>query len=279
MKLELSYKFTRILFTIFLGISINSYAYQGGSGKADTSTFKLGEKLEYKLKYGWFTLGKGTIDVEKKLTTIKEQNAYQVRVNARTAGLASLTANIDDHYYSAISTKNLKPLYSEKHIKNGKSDDWDQWNQFDYDSMKVEVEVKDSRKEDNLNWTVDLEDNTYGLLSTYFYFRDFDWSGYHVGDSILQNIFYEKRLYFFGLEYGGIEHLKMSGEKIKAHKIYLLLEKSGTFPNKRSVAVWITADKNKYPIRIQAKMKFGSVKVDLTSFNETDLKHYNSSLH
>jgi hypothetical protein len=40
------------------------------------------------------------------------------------------------------------------------------------------------------------------------------------------------------------------------------------------VSFWITADDNKYPILIHAKMKFGKVKVELISNNGRPIKKY-----
>lgn len=254
-----------------------SFAIQKDKNDFPKTIFKLGEELKYKMKYGWFTLGKGTININPKLTTFYNQEAYQVHVFAHTAGLAILANNIDDRYYSIISTENIKALYSEKHVKIGK-EYWNQWNKFNYDSMYVSVKVKDHRKEDpNRSWKVNLTNDSYGLISTYLYFREVDWGNFGIGDSIVQKVFYEKKLYSFGVEYGGIEYLKLNGNKIKAYKLYLLLPISNSFSQKKSVLVWISADKNKYPIRIQAKMRFGSVKIDLESLNGTDIKDYKDS--
>jgi hypothetical protein len=265
-----------IVTLLVAGIDCSILANSITTNENDTAkiSFKLGERLEYKMKYGWFTLGKASIDIDNKLTTINNNSCYQMRINARTAGLANLGADIDDHYYSQISTKTLKTIYSEKHVKDGKSD-WDQWNQFDYDSMSVAVKVLDHKREDpNRNWTVDLTDDTYGVLSTYLSFRDEDWDKHILGDSTIQNVFYEKKLYTFGVEYGGVQYIKINGRNIKTHKLYPILPNSEDFYNKRLVSFWITADDNKYPILIHAKMKFGTVKVELISNNGRPIKKY-----
>ena len=53
--------------------------------------------------------------------------------------------------------------------------------------------------------------------------------------------------------------------KVRCLKFRPIVQKGRIFKKEEDLNVWITDDKNHIPIRAQAKIMFGSVKMDLTS--------------
>lgn len=236
--------------------------------------FLPGEKLSFELKYGWFTMGKAQITLDNTIHTIRNEDYYQTDIYASTAGLMRLFDGIDDHFSGLINVEDYKPITSEKHIKH-KRGEWEQWNKFDYDRMKVDAKGKKWGNDYMEYWSVDLTQDTYDILGTYLYLRGIDWSKYEKGDSVMFKTFFEEKLYDFGVEHGGTEEVKFNDIKYTAQKLYGLFPLSRTFPKERAVTVWvINYDGVNLPVRMEAQIKFGKVKIDLVGFSVGDLVLY-----
>lgn len=229
--------------------------------------FPLGEKITFKIHYGWFTLGEASMRLGDTLTQEGGKNYYHSKIEAGTVGLFSWLAGIDNNYSGLVSVDDYKALKSEKHLdeRDGKSD---QWNVFDYKKMKTYVkEIEHSKGEGMKNFEVDLTDNTYDIHGTYMYLRSQLGRKFKKGDSLMFKTYWHDKLYNFGMEYGGEERIKFQGDKVKVKKYYGLFPVSKTFPEERAVTVYILErDGLGVPILIEAQLKIGKVRCELKSY-------------
>ena len=79
-------------------------------------------------------------------------------------------------------------------------------------------------------------------------------------------MFFDKENYVFKMKYVGKEILPTKFGKIKCMKFRPYVQSGRVFREKESVTIWITDDYNKIPIRLQAELAIGSIKVDLDQF-------------
>ena len=63
------------------------------------------------------------------------------------------------------------------------------------------------------------------------------------------------------------EILNTNFGKIKCYKIQPYVHSGRVFKNDESLTMWITADKNRIPIKIKADIIVGSIRIDLESFS------------
>ena len=261
----------RILILTFLliGFQINethaSLFPQGESNDVET--------MKYKLKLGWFSIGSGTVSIEKNATWDQEP-CLKLNAHAETIGLGSWLGNLDDDYTSWISAKTMRPIHNEKNVTTG-NHRWEQWSEFDYDSMSVDVKVLDHRRDDpNRNWQVAMEQNTQDVLSTYLFFKKYDWSKVALTDSVMISTFYEKKLYYVGIQYMGQEIIEFDGKKIGVYRLHLLMPDHKNLKKEQPVIIWITSDQNQYPLLIQTKLPFlGKGRVELVELNGKEPLH------
>lgn len=230
----------------------------------------LGEKLEYKLSYGgWFTLGKATATIDKKFSEKHGVKYFKTKLNAKTVWFLSFIKNIDDVYISHLRAADMKPLYSEVHTTKG-DEKWDQINRFDYDSMKVTLIGKsnvDDPERRQEKWVFDLNDKTYDIMGSYLFFRDLNWDTFDVGDSVMISTLEDHKIWDFGIEFAGRERVSYQGKKYQAYKVIVLFPVTKTFTEEKAVLFWvIEKDGVKLPIRIEANMRIGKIKCELTNF-------------
>ena len=64
----------------------------------------------------------------------------------------------------------------------------------------------------------------------------------------------------------GEETIRSKFGKIKCIKFRPLVQSGRVFKAKESLTLWITADKNKIPVRIQADLAVGALKADIDEY-------------
>lgn len=226
----------------------------------------LGERLEYKISYGWFSLGRATATIDSDFKQKNGVKYFSANLNAKTVGLLSFIKNIDDLYTSQLRASDLKPIYSEVHTTKGK-EKWDQINLFNYDSMTVKVIGTSLESTKTKTWNLKLNQQTYDIMGSYMFLRDLNWDKYEVGDSVMISTLEDHKIWDFGVEFGGYEDVEFQGKTYKAHKIIVLFPITRTFTEEKAVLFWvIVKDGIKLPIRIDANMRIGRVRCELTEF-------------
>ncbi|MFT7034434.1 MAG: hypothetical protein ACJA2S_002948 [Cyclobacteriaceae bacterium] len=226
--------------------------------------FVVGEELTFKVKFGWFTVGKAQIKITSD-TTNKAEPSFHVKVEARTAGILGFFKHTVNQFDAVISQSELKPsIATQNFLDNQKRDI--QTNYFDYKKGKVRVERVNYEKDKKYAPEFyGIDSTTYDILSTYLYLRSSYLKSTQPNDSIMVKMFFGNKPYDFGMEYAGVERIKTQLGEIQAHKLYLLFPVSSAFPEPKAVIVWVTMDKNQLPLKIEAQLKFGRVFCDLTS--------------
>lgn len=239
------------------------------SQKSTELAFPLGEKIEFKVYYGWFALGEASMSLADSLRKRGSKHYYHSKIEARTVGLFSWLAGIDNSYWGFVNPQNYKTILSEKHLdeRDGKVD---QWNSFNYDRMQTDVRVIDhsATPAEEEKFSVDLTEDTYDMHGTYMYLRSQLGRKLQKGDSLLIKTYWSRKLYDFGMEYGGEEKIKFNGGKVKTKKYYGLFPVSRTFPKERAVTVYVLEKAGMtIPLLIEAEMKIGKVRCELKQYS------------
>ena len=79
-------------------------------------------------------------------------------------------------------------------------------------------------------------------------------------------MFFDYENYIFKMKFLGKERINTRFGKIQCMKFRPYVQSGRVFREQESVTLWITDDGNKIPIRLQADLAIGSIKVDLEEF-------------
>lgn len=231
-----------------------------------SDNFKIGESLEFRLNYGWFTVGKAQVNIDPRVHDYNDRSCLKVEITGQTAGFVGIFTDVNDKWGAYVETGSLRPQHAYRDIQEGKYERIER-TYFDFDSKKVRVDrynpLKDVRRP---TITYDLQENVKDLMSSYLLLRNTDFTHRKKGDSLFIDTFYEDELYHFLLLYDGLETVTTPVGKQSAHKLYLIMEENEVFPEKGGIIAWISNDRNQLPLRIQAEMFFGNAYCDLVSY-------------
>lgn len=249
-------KYILILLTLFCATSYAQSGYGGHYG-----SFQSGEWLRFRLHYGFFNASYATLSI--KDTIYEGQPAYHAIGEGRTTGLASLFFKVEDVYQSIFSKREIRPIYFRRNIDEGGYTK-DISIAYDFRNEKALINNLKDRTSFELSIHADLQD----LISATYYLREsFDPSTAKKGDEVkLDMLFDDDGIYDFKLLYLGKQELKTSFGRIRCLAFRPLVKSGRIFREKESLTLWVSDDQNKIPIRIQADLRFGSIKADLDAF-------------
>ena len=115
--------------------------------------------------------------------------------------------------------------------------------------------------------TFKIAESAQDLISAFYYLRAFYPSDkLKPNETFGINMFFDNENYIFKMKFLGKEKLNTKFGKIQCMKFRPYVQSGRVFREKESVTLWITDDGNKIPIRLQADLAIGAIKVDLEKF-------------
>lgn len=225
------------------------------------TSFKRGEILKYRLHYGIFTAGEATISVEPNYIIKKGKKHYNLNVKGKSTGAFSKIMNIDDHWQSIVDTNTLKPVQSYRKIQEARYY-LNETVDFQNNQAIVTKIKKDNSKQLKSH---EIPQGVFDIVSGYYYLRNLDYNKLKINDTASIDAFFENKLYHFTIRYKGTETIKTKLGKIKAHKIVPIMPGNKLFDGEDSIAMWLSADKNRIPLKVKAKMFVGAVEIEIKS--------------
>jgi hypothetical protein len=135
---------------------------------------------------------------------------------------------------------------------------------FDFEREKALI----NNIKDDTSFELDIRKDLQDIISATYYLREtLDLSSVKIGDEVaLDMLFDDDGIYDFKLMYLGKEVLKTPFGKIQCLAFRPLVKSGRIFRAEESLTLWVSDDKNRIPIRIQADLRFGSIKADLDGF-------------
>jgi len=263
-----------IVLVLIFGLTINSQVQQleneGGflipENTENTSAFKIGEWLKFRIHYGFLNASYATLQV--KSHELDGVPVYHVVGNGKTTGFASIFFKVDDTYESFFDKKDGKPYKFIRKIDEG---GYTKDIEVNFDHNKDIAVLNDKKKDKKFNFTI--QEGIQDLVSAFYFLRN----NYKVedlieGESIELDLLYDDDGVFkFKLKYLGKEVLRTKYGKVECLKFRPYVQSGRVFKEQERLSLWVSNDSNRIPIRIQADLSVGSIKADLDGYN--GLKH------
>jgi hypothetical protein len=223
----------------------------------------FGEKIEYSLKVGFFQVGKVDIAFSGDSS---DCGAYVI-CNARSTGLVNFVKDVHYRFDACLDTTTGYASQSSRKIKEGNYHDYDEV-YYDRstrsDSTIVITEDKD---------TLIVPKDVYDILVAFFQFRkNFIHPSLEPGNMIRIKTFFVDEEWDLNIKYAGKETIKTQLGKAKCYKFLPETEVGRYFKTKEDLTLWVTANKNLIPVKIDAKMKVGTFSADIVSYRKPTRK-------
>jgi len=265
-----------IFFSIALMLSVSVRAQEVKSLYKETEgadfpdlgpkPFEYGEEIQYKIYFGFFTIGKGSFKVHENPHKLNGRASYKIDVRAKTTGVIDWLAKVDDKWGGYIDTASLNPHRAYRIIKEGK---YRKTEIVNYDHKTQMLEVKSMGRKDKT-----FKDPEYyefpqqikDLISGFAFFRTIEFEKLQKRDIITIPAFFEDTFYDLKIRYLGKETIKTDVGYIRSIKVSPIMPENKVFEGEDAILAWFSDDKNKVPLKIDAELYIGSGGLEITSF-------------
>ncbi|MEN2992129.1 MAG: DUF3108 domain-containing protein [Bacteroidia bacterium] len=219
------------------------------------SPFQLGEKLVFRVHYGWLTAGEATFEVYPRLFFIEGQPAYLLRGAGKTAAAFEWFYKVRDYMDAYIDTAELRSLRYYRYVNEG-SYHFADTVYFDYDRREIR-----GRK-----GVFPMDSLIMDMLGAFYYARRLDIRSMPEGTVVSIPVFLDDQIYDLGMKVLGRETIKTDLGTFRCIKITPLVVAERVFRGREGMLMWVTDDENLIPVRITSPIIVGSV--------AATLKHY-----
>jgi len=249
--------FTTLFFTISAFNAQTNHSPETFIPKKNIA-FKKGEILTYRLHYGAIDAGVATLEVTEEEREFGGRPTYHVVGLGKSTGAFDWFFKVRDRYESYIDKEALVPMAFIRHVNEGGY----KINQnYVYNHYKKQV-ISDGRAYDVPKDINDIQD----MISAFYYARCIDFSNAKAGNIYTVNSFVDNEIFPLKIKYIGKETITTSLGKFKCIKFRPVIQKGRIFKDEEDLNVWISDDANRIPIRAQANILVGSVKMDLKDY-------------
>lgn len=218
-------------------------------------TFKIGEKLTYKLKYGFITAATGVLSVKKSELELSTKNIFHLNVYGQTSSGYSLFYNVKNNYDSYIDNKTYLPYL---YIEDIKENNYRRKEYATFDQKNRTVKGAKGVFKGNTPQLFDL-------VSAYYFSRNLDISTMKIGDYFMLPYFLNDEIADFKVYYAGTEKIKTALGTIDCIKFNPEIKPGRIFKKDSKLYLWVTNDGNRIPVKAKVEILIGSVTMELTS--------------
>lgn len=220
------------------------------------TAFKTGEKLRYRVTYGFVDAGEAIIEVKSTSRKGNNRSLHHVKGTGRTLGGFNAFYKVTDTYESYIDKKSMMPWYFVRDVNEG-GYKINQKYTFKQNLNKVNNGKKDFKT------TMGIQD----MISSFYKARTLNFKGMKKGKVFSFKCFMDDEIFTLKIKYMGTEEIKIRKGKFKCYKFVPVVQTGRYFKSQDDVNFWVTADKNRIPVLVKAKIPVGTVKMHLVEWN------------
>lgn len=217
--------------------------------------FKAGEQLTYRLHYGLIDAGEAVLEVKPDLKDFGGRKVYHIVGNGYTTGTTDWFFKVRDRYETYLDKDALLPWYFVRRVNEGGfkfSQD------YVFDHYKNQVNIGNNQK---LNVPAGVQD----MVSAFYSARNLELGTAKEGDVFSLTCFMDKELWPLRIKFIRREVIHTDLGKINSLLFRPVVQKGRVFKQDDDLSVWISDDANHIPLRVEAKILIGSVKMDLSA--------------
>jgi len=232
--------------------------------------FKFGEKISYQVYYNWtfiwLSAGEVYFHVNKK--EIDNRTVYHFDSYGKSHKEYDWFFKVRDHFQSYVDSTSFKPLFFHRNSFEG---GYFVNNKYRFDhNNKLIYSYIESTKIPYYEDTLKMPNCIFDVLSIIYYSRNIDYDKYAVNEKIPITLIIDNEIFELYIRYLGKEKIKTrNGEVFNCIKFRPLLVEGTIFSEGEHMNVWVTDDKNKIPVLVEAKILVGSIKAYLDTYEGT----------
>ncbi|MBT4760351.1 MAG: DUF3108 domain-containing protein [Bdellovibrionaceae bacterium] len=230
-----------------------------------TDPFNPGEKVVLDLKYFKMKAGKLIIST-KPYIEVNGKKSYHFEVSIHSSKIFSMFYKLDNIAHSYVDFLTFRPYSHTVHLKESaqvkEARSFFDWEKLEANYWENRIAKDGKKSSKKLNWNI--KDYSQNVISALFYFRAFTFTlgktiEFYVADNKTNITFKGKLL--------RKEVINTSIGKIKTIVMKPEFVVDGSFKPVGDIFFWLTDDNKKQIVRIQSKIKIGSIFAEVSELS------------
>jgi len=251
------------IFLLFLLLSKHTFSQKSDCSVSSVS-FRSGEIVTYRAVYNWGFIWINAADVvfSIKDTTYYGKPSFHFKSLGWSLKQYDWFYKVRDRFESIVDKDSLKPYWFERDTHEG---GYNAFNRYDYDysdnflQIVSETSNRPFKKE-----KLPLKPCTFDVLSAIYYCRTINFNSLSINQKLPLTMAVDNEIFNLYIRYLGKETLKThDGKEYQTIKFSAKLVEGTIFKGGEDLLVWVTDDKYRIPVLVEAKILIGSVKAVL----------------
>ncbi len=228
--------------------------------------FKKGEQLDYDIFYNmgklWVPAGRVRFSVLDSIYNNKHCFVFDGK--GKTLKSYDWFFRVRDHYCSIVEKTSFQPQQFVRKVIEG---DFSLYYNYHFNNKTNKAIVYEDKHDKNKKSTIDFPLCSFDVITSVYYARTLDFSDMKINDSIQISMMVDKEIYNdIYVKYLGKATIKdQYGKKYNCIKFRPQLIAGTIFQEGEYMNVYVTNDKNRIPIYIEAEILVGSIKAYIKS--------------
>jgi hypothetical protein len=223
------------------------------------TAFRPGEILTYRLHYGIMDAGVAVLEVKPEIKETAGRKMYHMVGNGYSKGTFDWFFKVRDRYETFMDSSALVPWMFIRRVDEG---GYKFSQDYFFNRYNNSVNVGNNQQ-------LPIKDETQDMISSFYAARLIDFTNAKPGDIFTIDSFVDKEHWPMNIRYVGKETIKCDIGKVRCLVFRPIVQKGRIFKKEEDLKVWISDDPNHIPIRAEAKILIGSIKLDITSVKNT----------
>ena len=216
--------------------------------------FKEGEVLTFRLHYGFMDAGVAILEVKPDIMEISGRKVFHIVGNGFSKGSFDWFFKVRDRYETYMDKDASIPWLFVRRVEEG-GYKFNQDYVFNHYTKKVDIGGGEK---------MDIPSGVQDMLSAFYSARNIDFTDAKENQVYSVMSFVDKELWPVKMRFISRETVNTDLGKFKCLKFHPLVQRGRVFKSEEDLNIWITDDKNHIPVRAQAKLLVGSIKLDIT---------------
>jgi hypothetical protein len=228
----------------------------------ESNTFQAGEVVTYHAYYNWhfIWLNAGIVHFSVEEKQFMDEVAWFFSAIGRTYSSYDPFMKVRDTFEVYVDKDRFQPLNFKRITNEGSTKSQHKYS-FDYSNQQIYTSIRKGEEGLFEDSVVVLKEGVFDVLSMIYKARGIDYEQYEVGQEIPIRMIVDGEIHDLYIRYLGKETIgNRDGRKFRCLKFSPLLVSGTIFKSGEDMTVWVTDDKCRIPIIVEAKVLIGSVK-------------------
>lgn len=226
------------------------------------NAFHVGEKLTFKIRYGFIKAGEAVMWVKDTLRW-NGVPVYHIQTTARSVPAFDWIFKVRDEVNSYVTVDGFYSLRFEKKLREGSYKVDLIVDYLHQDSLAHVRFFRYDRDDKNRDFKVKIPPYINDILSSFYYVRT---RPLKVGQSLFIKNHEKEKVYDLEVKVHRKEILEVDAGTFRCLVVEPLIKGEGIFKQKGRLMIWLTDDQYKFPVQMTSEVAVGHITTELIRF-------------